>query len=187
MTVPERRQATAAAVLALPEHVLGEIIDGELIVSPRPAIPQIVCASALGGALLPPFQLGGAYGPGGWWILDAPELHLNDDVLVPDLAGWRHERMPQIPNDDFITQPPDWVCEVLSPSTSRHDRTKKLPIYARIGVLHLWLIDPLVHIIEVYQLHAEHWRLLSTHGGNETLRAAPFEAAEVRLENLWVA
>jgi Uma2 family endonuclease len=186
MKLASRRQATYDDLLALPEHVVGEIVDGELVVSPRPATPHTVGASALGGTLTPPFQFGTGGGPGGWWILDEPELHFQDDVLVPDLAGWRRERMPTPPADAFISLPPDWVCEVLSPSTSRHDRTKKLPIYARVGVPYLWLLDPLTQTLDVYRLDAGYWVLLATYGGDEIIRAVPFEAAEVNLSNLWV-
>lgn len=164
---------------------MGEIVDGELVVSPRPATPHAVGASALGGTLLPPFQFGDAGGPGGWWILFEPELHLSENVLVPDLAGWRRERMPVVPADAFLTLPPDWVCEVLSPTTSRHDRTKKLPIYARVRVQFLWLLDPLAQTLEVFRLDGAHWLLLATHGGSETVRAAPFEAIEINLNRLW--
>jgi Uma2 family endonuclease len=185
MTLAARRQATYDDLLALPEHVVGEIVGGELVVSPRPSVPHTLGASALGATLLPPFQFGDAGGPGGWWILDEPELRLSEDVVVPDLAGWRRERMPSPPTEAFVTLPPDWVCEVLSPSTSRHDRTKKLPIYARVGVPHLWLLDPLVQTLEVFRLEAGYWVVLATHGGDEIVRAAPFEAVTVALARLW--
>jgi hypothetical protein len=184
MTSAARRTATYDDLLALPEHVVGEIVDGDLVVSPRPAMPHAVSASALGATLLPPLQFGDG-GPGGWWIFDEPELHLNADVLVPDLAGWRRERMPIPPDGAFVTLTPDWVCEVLSPSTSRHDRTKKLPIYARVGVPHLWLLDPLAQMLEVFRLEREHWVLLAAHGGDESIRAVPFEMVAVDLKRLW--
>ncbi len=185
MTLLARRPATYEDLLALPEHVVGEIVGGDLVVSPRPAVPQAVGASALGATLLPPFQFGDGGGPGGWWILDEPELHLNDDIVVPDLAGWRRERLPRLPTDAFLTLPPDCVCEVLSPSTSRHDRTKKLPIYARVGVPHLWLLDPLAQMLEVFGLEGGHWVLLAAHGGDETLNVVPFESVAVDLKRLW--
>jgi hypothetical protein len=133
MTLAARRQATYDDLLALPEHVVGEIVGGELVVSPRPSVPHSLGASALGATLLPPFQFGDAGGPGGWWILDEPEVHLSEDVVVPDLAGWRRERMPSPPTEAFVTLPPDWVCEVLSLSTSRHDRTKKPWLWIWLG------------------------------------------------------
>jgi hypothetical protein len=185
MTLAARRQAIYADLLALPSHVVGEIVDGEVVVSPRPAMPHAGSATTLGATLLPPFQFGDGGGPGGWRIFFEPELHLNEDVLVPDLAGWRRERMPNAPTDAFVTLAPDWVCEVISPSTSRHDRTKKLPIYARAGVPHLWLLDPLAQTLEVYRLDAGHWVLLAAHGGEETVRAVPFESVAIDLRRLW--
>lgn len=185
MTSAVRRTATYDDLLSLPEHVVGEIVDGELVVSPRPAMPHAASASALGATLLPPLQFGDSGGPGGWRIFHEPELHLDGDVLVPDLAGWRRERMPSPPTDAFVTLAPDWVCEVLSPSTSRHDRTKKLPVYARVGVPHLWLVDPLAQMLEVYRLQSGHWVLLAAHGGDESIRAAPFEMVAVELKRLW--
>jgi len=124
-------------------------------------------------------------GPGGWWILDEPELHLTEDVVVPDMAGWKRERMPAPPQEVFFTLTPDWVCEVLSPSTSRFDRTRKLPVYARVGVPHLWLLDPLAETLEVYRLQSEHWVLLATHGGDDVINAEPFEAATIDLKRMW--
>lgn len=184
MTLPVRRPPTYDDIVALPEHVVGEILDGELVVSPRPAPPHAVAASALGGTLLPPLQFGDG-GPGGWWILNEPELHLGENVVVPDLAGCRRERMPSPPANAFFTLPPDWVCEVLSPSTSRIDRTKKLPIYARATVGHLWLVDPLAQTLEVFRLDAGRWVLLVAHGAHDVVRAPPFEEVPVRLDRLW--
>jgi Uma2 family endonuclease len=185
MTLPAKRPATYADIVALPEHVVGEILNGDLVVSPRPAPRHSVASSALGATLGPPFQFGDG-GPGGWWIVDEPELHLGDDVLVPDLAGWRRERLPSVPDEAYFTLPPDWVCEVLSPSTSRVDRTRKLPIYARAAIPCAWLIDPAAQTLEVYRLESGRWMLAATHGGEERVRAAPFEAISVDLARLWV-
>ena len=124
------KRATYEDVLNAPENKVAEILDGELFLSPRPAPRHAAAASSLGGRVGGPFD-GGIGGPGGWWILDEPELHFGEHVLVPDLAGWRRERMPAIPDVAFFTLAPDWVCEVLSPSTARIDRGEKLPIYAR--------------------------------------------------------
>src|SRR5262245_26327679 len=134
---PDRR-ATYADLEKVPDNMVGEIIDGELVVSPRPANPHTNASSVIGGELSGPFHRdsGGPKGPGGWWIFDEPELHLHGDVLVPDIAGWRRERMPRPASTPFIELPPDWVCEVLSPSTVRWDRTSKLAIYARERVQH---------------------------------------------------
>src|SRR5512142_1943672 len=116
MSDPARRNATYDDLLGLPSHVVGELLEGSLVVSPRPASRHARAASGLGGELHGPFQRGRG-GPGGWIILDEPELHLGGNVLVPDLAGWRRERMPQLPDVAAFELAPDWVCEVLSAST----------------------------------------------------------------------
>ncbi len=185
MTLPAKGPATYADIVALPEHLVGEILSGELVVSPRPAPRHANVASSLGGILVPPYRFGDG-GPGGWRILDEPELHLGDDVLVPDLGGWRSERLPSVPEEAYFTLPPDWVCQVLSPSTSRVDRTRKLPIYARSAVPYAWLIDPATQTLEVYRLESGHWMVAATHGGDERVRAAPFEAITADLALLWV-
>jgi Uma2 family endonuclease len=131
-----------------------------------------------------PFQFG-VNGPGGWLILDEPELHFGADVLVPDLAGWRRERMPDAPAAAYVTVAPAWVCEVLSPATETIDRFKKLKIYAREGIGHIWLLNPGLQILEVWRLQRQVWSLVATYGGAERVRAEPFEAVELTLESLW--
>lgn len=184
MTQSARRAATYQDIAALPEHLVGEIVAGELQVSPRPAIPHALGTSALGATLVPRYQFGDG-GPGGWWILDEPELHLGQDVVVPDLAGWRRTRMPELPRDSFVTLAPDWVCEFVSPFTSRFDRTKKLPLYARERIPHLWLLDPSAETLEVFRLEGEHWVLIGSHGGDDVVRAEPFEQIEIDLKRIW--
>jgi Uma2 family endonuclease len=179
-----RKPATYADLEALPPHVVGEIIAGELHVSPRPAAPHAWASSRLGGELMAPFDRGRG-GPGGWIILDEPELHLGEDVLVPDLAGWSKERMPQPPRTAAFTLAPDWVCEVLSPSTTAWDRASKLPVYAREGVRHVWLVDPELRTLEVFRLDGAHYTLVVTHAGKPHVRAEPFEAFELELAYLW--
>lgn len=181
---PAARPATYDDILALPEHVVGEIIAGELVVSPRPAPRHAVAASVLGGELGPPYH-GGRGGPGGWWILDEPELHIGRDVLVPDLAGWRRDRMPTIPDTAYFTLASDWVCEVLSPGTARLDRQKKLVVYAREGVADVWLLDPLERMLEVLRLDQGRWTIVSVHAGDDEVRAEPFEATVLPLRRLW--
>lgn len=178
------RPATYADIEALPSHVVGEILDGELFVSPRPAPPHAIAGSVMGFELGGPFQRGRG-GPGGWWILDEPELHFDANVLVPDLAGWRVSRMPSPPETAYFTVAPDWVCEVLSPSTTLMDRARKLPIYARAGVAWVWLVDPIAKMLEVLRLDAGRWVVEAVAGEDEKVRAAPFDAIELELSALW--
>lgn len=181
---PPKPRATYDDLLQVPEPMVAEILGGELYASPRPAFPHARVASALSGELWGPYDRGRG-GPGGWWILYEPELHFGEDVLVPDLAGWRRERLPGIPASPWITLPPDWVCEVVSPSTERVDRAKKLPIYTREGVSYVWLINPEAKTLEVYRRSGTAWTLIATHGGDDVLRAEPFEAIELDLLTLW--
>ena len=146
------RPATYQDVLDAPEHRVAEIVDGTLHTHPRPAMPHALASSALQSDLSNTFQFGRG-GPGGWWIIFEPELHLGEDVLVPDLAGWRRERMPDYPDTAYVSLPPDWVCEVLSASTRRLDLQEKRPVYAREGVGHLWLVDPVDRTLEAFELH----------------------------------
>jgi Uma2 family endonuclease len=179
------RPATYDDLVALPEHVVGEIVDDELWSSPRPAPRHAKAYGALGAILVPAFDFGDR-GPGGWQIVDEPELHLGRQVVVPDLAGWRRERMPRLPDTAYFALAPDWVCEVLSPSTVRLDRTKKLRIYAEHGVRHAWLVDPIVRTLEVLRRGDDGtWSLVETHVGTTTARIEPFEAIEFRLGLLW--
>ena len=184
--IATRRRATYEDLCAVPDHEVAEILDGELIVTPRPTLQHASASSSLGGHIWGPFQ-GGRGGPGGWWILDEPELHLADDILVPDLAGWRRERVPVLPETAFMTLAPDWVCEVISPSTERIDRSRKMRIDAREGVVHLWLLDPLVRTLEVLRLEGGRWVLIATHTDADVVRAEPFEAIEIELTSLWPA
>jgi Uma2 family endonuclease len=176
--------ATYADILALPEHVVGEIIDGELYVSPRPASPHARASSRLGMEVGGPFD-GGRGGPGGWVILFEPELHIGGQVMVPDLAGWRREHMPEMPDAPFFELAPDWVCEVISPSTGRLDRLKKMPRYGEAGVHHLWIVDPIAKILEVFRAEAALWLMLGVHGDDAKVRAEPFDAIELDLALLW--
>jgi Uma2 family endonuclease len=171
--------------LAQPDTVVAEIIHGALVTSPRPASPHARAASTLGVVLGGPFFLGQG-GPGGWQILDEPELQLGEHILVPDLAGWRRERMPQMPVVARLELAPDWICEVLSPGTQAIDRADKLPIYASHGVRHAWLIEPVGQTLEIYSLEGDRWLLLRTHRGAITVRAEPFDAADLDLSVLWI-
>jgi Uma2 family endonuclease len=182
---PPKKPATYQDIIDLPEHKVGEIVDGELYVSPRPAARHAKVSSILGMDLGSPFQRGRG-GPGGWWIVDEPELHFGQNVLVPDLAGWRRERMPRIPDVPYFELAPDWVCEVLSPSTAKLDVVLKLPKYARAGVKHAWIVDPMNRLLEVFRQEHEQWVLVATFGGDDKVRAEPFEAVELELAELWL-
>jgi Uma2 family endonuclease len=181
---PFDRPATYEDLAALPDHLVAEIVDGELHATPKPAPPHVAAGSSVGGMLMNPYNFGRG-GPGGWWILDEPELHLGPDVLVPDVAGWRKTRMPHLPETAYFPLAPDWVCEILSPSTAVIDRVKKLAIYARAGVGHAWLIDPALRTLEVLRLEGGRWLLLGTSVGDEVVRAEPFAEIDLELRLLW--
>lgn len=166
------------------QRLVAEIIDGELITSPRPAPPHARAASSLNGELYGPFDRGKS-GPGGWIILYEPELHLHADVLVPDLAGWRRERMPELPDGAAFELAPDWACEVLSKSTAAVDRADKIPIYLREGVSHVWLVDPATQTLEAFGLDGSAYRLLGTWRANAVVRVEPFDAMPLDLSALW--
>ncbi len=179
-----KKDATYADLCAVPDNFVAEILGGELYASPRPAFPHARAAGALFHTLVGPFE-DGENGPGGWWFIIEPELHFGADVVVPDIAGWRRERMPVVPAVPFHTLAPDWLCEVLSPSTQAIDRRKKLPIYAREGVQHVWLVDPLQQTLEVLRLESQRWSLVATHEADAKVRAEPFDAIELVLRALW--
>jgi Uma2 family endonuclease len=180
----QRLPATYEDLIKVPDHLVAEILDGDLYASPRPAPRHADASSGLGGALRGPFDRGRG-GPGGWRILDEPELHLGRDVIVPDLAGWRRERLPHLPDEAHFSVAPDWICEVLSPSTAALDRVKKLAAYARERVSHTWLVDPIAQTIEVLRLENARWTIVSTCAGTDVVRAEPFEAIDLDLTLLW--
>jgi Uma2 family endonuclease len=180
-----KRLATYEDLLKVPDNMIAEIIEGELYTSPRPQSPHARASSILGGRLVSSFDDGGGSGPGGWWIFDEPELHLGPDILVPDIAGWRRERMPVLLTTPAFELAPDWVCEVISPSTGRLDRLVKLPSYARSGVAYAWIVDPLQRMIEAYKLVSGQWFLLGTYG-DQVVRIEPFDAIEIPLATLWM-
>lgn len=184
MAAPLPRRATYDDVLAAPRHRVAEIVGGELRVTPRPAGPHALVASVLGEELGPPFRRGRG-GPGGWILLDEPELHLGEDVLVPDLAGWRRERMPAVPDVAYFDLAPDWICEVLSPSTEKVDRASKLGIYAWAEVGHAWLVNPATRTLEVMRRAGPSWLTVGVHADSARIRAEPFDAIELDLGMLW--
>ena len=183
-----KRYATYEDLAAVPDTMVAELIDGDLITSPRPASPHARATCQLGSKLVGSFDgpPDGADAPGGWWLLFEPELHFGRNVLVPDLAGWRRERMARLPNVAAFTQAPDWICETISPSTGAIDRGRKMRIYAREGVGHLWIVDPIARTIEVYRLDRERWIVASTHGGTDPVRAEPFDAVTLDPSSWWL-
>lgn len=189
MTEAATRRATYQDLLLVPDTQVAEILDGELFTSPRPASPHAFATSMLGADLIGAFGDEGGTGgpgPGGWWILDEPELHHGEDVLVPDLAGWRRQRMPLVPDVASFDLPPDWVCEVISPGTEGMDRGRKRRIYARAAVPYLWFLNPLAKTLEVFRLVNGAWTEVGTFVGNDPVRAAPFEDVELRPVRWWL-
>jgi Uma2 family endonuclease len=163
---------------------VAEILRGALVTHPRPDARHARAGSSLTDELVSPFQKGRG-GPGGWWILGEPELHLDADVLVPDLTRWRRERMPALPETAWLEMAPDWVCEILSPATARDERVVKMPIYARVGVGHLWLLDPELRTLEVNGLESGRWVLLESHCDDARVAPPPLGAVEIGLGDLW--
>ncbi|MEQ1697721.1 MAG: Uma2 family endonuclease [Hyphomicrobiaceae bacterium] len=176
--------ATYADIEALPANMIGQIVLGVLHSHPRPAPRHVRASSRLGAELDGPFDRGRG-GPGGWIILDEPELHLADHVIVPDLAGWRRERLPRLPETAYFETPPDWVCEVLSPATVRLDRTDKLAAYAEFKVGHCWLVDPVALTLEVFELREGRWTLFGTYKDADPVGAPPFSVHTFPLDVLW--
>ena len=178
------RKATYRDVLDAPAHMVAEVVAGALHLQPRPANRHAIASSSLGMEIGSPFQKGRG-GPGGWWIVDEPELHFNEDILVPDLAGWRRERMPEPPDEAFFTLAPDWVCEILSPSTRKLDLEGKRPIYARERVGHLWFVDPAARVLEAFVLRDGAWSPAGSVREDEPVSLAPFDAISFPLGALW--
>lgn len=185
---PVRKRATYDDVLAAPPNMTAQVLDGELFLMPRPRRSHLRTGSGLGAFLFGAFQIG-VNGPGGWTILDEPELHLGrePDIVVPDIGGWRAGRLvdDETTDEPFITTVPDWVCEILSPGTERIDRMKKMPIYAREKIGHVWLVDPRERTVEVFRYEAPSFVLVGTFGGDDAVRAEPFADAEIPPAYLW--
>lgn len=178
------RPATYADIEALPENMVGEILFGVLHTHGRPTPRHGRAAWRLSGQLDGPFDRGTS-GPGGWIFMPEAELQLDEHVIVPDNSGWRRERLPQLPDAAFVDVPPDWVCEILSPSTARIDRTDKLAIYAEFGVGHAWYLDPIAKTLEVMTLVDGKWLISLTFKDDATVTAPPFEAHTFSLDVLW--
>ena len=184
MPVAAKKPATYEDVLRSPPHVVAEVVEGVLYQSPRPALPHAAAASVVGEELGAPFKRGKG-GPGGWILLDEPEVHLSADIVVPDIAGWRRLTLPVLPEDAYLTVRPDWVCEVASPSTRALDRGAKLEVYQREGVGHVWLVEPLDHFLEVLELDGASYRIVQRASGEQPARLRPFDAIEFDVAALW--
>jgi Uma2 family endonuclease len=184
MLKPKAKPATYADIEALPPNMVGEIVFGVLHAHPRPAPRHSLAANRLSSEITEPFDRGRG-GPGGWIFMIEPELHLGPNVVVPDIGGWRRERLTPFPDTAYIKTPPDWLCEVLSPSTQGLDRTDKLGVYAEYGVGHCWYVDPLARTLEVLELTGGKWLLASTFKDADMVSAPPFEAHSFPLDGLW--
>jgi Uma2 family endonuclease len=179
-----RRRATYEDVLNAPEHKVAEIIDGVLYLSPRPAVEHGIATTELVTDLNTTLRKARG-GPEGCWFVVEPELHFGEDVLVPDIAGWRQSRMPNAPTGPFSTLAPDWLCETLSPSTAKLDRTKKLRVYARERVQYVWLVDPGRKRLEALRLRGSSWVTQATYRAHDRVREEPFDSVEIDLAVLW--
>jgi Uma2 family endonuclease len=184
MSARVRIPATYDDLLHVPHDLVAELIDGELHTSPRPRPAHSRSVTRLSSRLTRSFEFG-EDGPGGWIFLIEPEIHLGGDVLVPDLAGWRVERMRSTPQAAYIDLVPDWICEVLSPSNAGRDRTIKMPAYARHGVAYAWIVDVSERTLEVFHLENGRWSILSTHAGEESVSAEPFEALVLHPDDIY--
>ena len=178
------RRATYQDVLDAPPHRVAEIVDGMLYINPRPPTLQALAKTRLVAGLGHAFGFGRG-GPGGWLIMHEPELHLGEDILVPDVAGWSHERLPRIPETWDAVIAPDWVCETVPDSTRELDLNGKRPVYARAGIPHLWLVDPVDRTLEAFELHNGQWLLLASAKDDEPVSIRPFDAMTFSLANLW--
>lgn len=180
-----RKPVTYDDLRRVPEHLVAEIVDGELFTSPRPATRHAHASLQLGAVLIGDFE-GPIRGDAGWWFLMEPELHFGADVVVPDLAGWRRTTLDCIPDVAAITVAPDWLCEVLSPSTARLDRARKMNVYARAGVGHMWILDPIGRTLETYRLEDGRWVVVATYAGDDPVRAEPFDAHPLTMRRWWL-
>lgn len=182
-----RKPSLYDQLVALPDGLTGEIINGQVRTQPRPAWPHALASSRLGSDIEGPYGRGRG-GPGGWWIINEPEIHfvLDAEVTVPDIAGWRRQRMPTPPEGHKIQVVPDWTCQIFSPSTKSTDREEKMPLYARYGVSFGWLIDPKARTLEAYKLVDGKWTPLGLFRDDDIVSVAPFDAISIHLIDLWV-
>jgi Uma2 family endonuclease len=171
--------------LELPDNITGEIISGNLIASPRPGPKHANVSSSLNVKVGGPYHHGDSGGPGGWLILFEPEIHINDDIVVPDFAGWKRERLSSPPDEPYFSVVPDWVCEILSPGSVKIDRVVKQQLYLNWSVNHYWIIDPILKSVEVLERSGAHWVIKGIYSENNKMRAVPFDSIEIDLSSLW--
>jgi Uma2 family endonuclease len=189
-TKPSATSATLAELDALPPGIVGEIIEGVLHTMTKPRMPHQRTTCKIGGGVGDPFD-DGRGGPGGWWIVTQPGIELpnNTKEISPDVAGWRRERLPRMPRNGPITVVPDWVCEILSPTTRRHDMIHKLPYYAKVSVPHLWLVDLDARVLTVHQLlitsGQQGWGIRGPYSDETEARIAPFDAVPLNIASWW--
>ncbi len=186
MAEPARKRATLEDLEAVPAHLAAELIQGVLYTMARPKLRHQNAGTLLAGEINGPFQRGRG-GPGGWWIIIEPGIAipaLDVAELSPDIAGWRRERLPILP-EERVTVVPDWVCEVLSPTTRRHDQRIKRPLYAQAGVPWMWVVDVDARTVVISRNEAGKWLELAIFGDEDTMRAEPFESHPIELRDLW--
>jgi Uma2 family endonuclease len=182
---PPHNVLTLAGIDALAPGIKGEIIEGVLYTMPRPRAPHQSMMGAVGTDLLDPFQRGDG-GPGGWWIPPEPGIELpNTPEIAPAVAGWRRERLPALSNDEAITVVPDWVCEILSPTTEQHNLTVKKPYYAKVGVAHHWIVDLSMRTVIALRLESGRWREVGVYGDEREARIEPFAAVPLNVASWW--
>lgn len=172
-------------LLDVDDGFTGEIVNGEIRTHPRPGPPHLEASAAMSAILGGAFQFGFGGGPGGWVILAEPRIRFGEECRVPDFAGWRKERYVRPHGSRPYEVSPDWVCELLSKATAVEDRTEKLPLYAKHGVRHAWILDAIAQTLEVLRLDGDQWLLAKTFGADAKIRAEPFEAIEIDLTLLW--
>ena len=185
-TKPSTKPPTLADLDALPPGIVGEIIEGVLYTMTKPRMRHQLIGLEIGSDLLDPFGKGRG-GPGGWWIVTEPGIELPDETkeISPDVAGWRRVRMPEMPIDEPIRVVPDWVCEILSRNTRRHDLVVKMPYYASIGVAYAWLVDLEAHVLIAHRLESGAWRTIGTYSDETEARIEPFDVMPLNVMDWW--
>ncbi|HEX3763053.1 MAG TPA: Uma2 family endonuclease [Kofleriaceae bacterium] len=184
-TKPGPRTPTLADLDALPPGIVGEIIDGVLYTMTKPRMRHQRTTRLIGGTIGAPFD-DERDGPDGWWIVTEPGIELpNTPEISPDVAGWRRTRMPEMPNDEPIRMVPDWVCEILSKSTRRHDLLVKMPYYARVGVAYAWIMDLEARVLTAQRLESGRWVTIGTYSDETEARLEPFDVVPLDVRAWW--